>query len=214
MVNAVVMVRKRLEARFRNKSGRGLKPHALIALLLLVPAACAQAGREPSITCDVRPGVSASFKHKIVIEEETWPSALCETHAGREVLRLEAAGGFRLHVRVRTNPDDYIICVIYVNEGERLVLDESTSFVFRYGGHEIESTEILLTDGPREMEVFSTNEQTVVLTADSGRYGKARSGGYLAAVRFPENSLPAGYGSWVPDSFDLRGGGYREESSG
>ena len=191
-----------------------MKPCVLIAMLLLIPAVCAHAGREPSITGDVCPGISASFKHKIAIEEETWPSALAETHAGREVLRLEAAGGFRLHVRVRTNPDDYIICVIYVDEGERLVLDESTSFVFRYGGHEIESTEILLTDGPRETKVFSTSEQTVVLTADSGRYGKARSGGYLAAVRFPENSLPAGYGSWVPDSFDLRGGGYHEESSG
>ncbi len=191
-----------------------MKPYALIALLLLMPAVCAHAGREPSITGDVCPGVSASFKHKIAIEEETWPSALAETHAGREVLRLEAAGGFRLHVRVRTNPDDYIICVIYVDEGQRLVLDESTSFVFRYGGHEIESTEILLTDGPRETKVFSTSEQTVVLTADSSRYSKTQSGGYLAAVRFPENSLPAGHGSWVPDSFDLRGGGYREESSG
>ncbi|MCK4409292.1 MAG: hypothetical protein KAW67_04360 [Candidatus Eisenbacteria sp.] len=191
-----------------------MKPHALIAMILLMLAVCAHAGREPCITGDVCPGVSASFKHKIVIEEETWPSALAETHAGREVLRLEAAGGFRLHVRVRTNPDDYIICVIYVDEGERLVLDESTSFVFRYGGHEIESTEILLTDSPQEMKVFSTSEQTVVLTADSSRYSKTESGGYLAAVRFPENSLPAGHGSWVPDSFDLRGGGYREESSG
>ncbi|MFH1689367.1 MAG: hypothetical protein ABIE42_03915 [Candidatus Eisenbacteria bacterium] len=191
-----------------------MKPHALIAMLLLMTAVCAQAGREPSITGDVRPGVSASFKHKIAIEEETWPSALAETHAGREVLRLEAAGGFKLHTRVRTNPDDYIICVIYIEEGGRLVLDESTSFIFRYGGHEIESTEVLLTDSPREMKVFSTNEQRVVLTPDSTRYARARSGGYLAAVRFPENSLPAGYGSWVPDSFDLRGGGHSEESSG
>ena len=183
-------------------------------MLLLVPAVCAQAGREPSISAEVCPGVSASFKHKIVIEEETWPSALAETHAGREVLRLEAAGGFRLHVRVRTNPDDYIICVIYVDEGRRLVLDESTSFVFRYGNHEIESTEVLLTDSPKETQVFSTNEERVVLTPDTTRYAKARSGGYLAAVRFPENSLPAGRGSWVPDSFDLRGGGHSEESSG
>ncbi|MFH1865046.1 MAG: hypothetical protein ABIK85_04115 [Candidatus Eisenbacteria bacterium] len=191
-----------------------MKPHTLTMMLLLMSAVCAQAGSEPSITGDVRPGVSASFKHKIVIEEETWPSALAETHAGREVLRLEAAGGFRLHTRVRTNPDDYIICVIYIEEGGRLVLDESTSFVFRYGGNEIESTEVLLTDSPQEMEVFSTREQRVVLTPDSTRYAKARSGGYLAAVRFPENSLPAGYGSWVPDSFDLRGGGHSEESSG
>jgi len=182
-------------------------------MVLLLSAVCARAGSEPSITRDVRPGVSASFKHKIAIEEETWPSALAETHAGREVLRLEAAGGFRLHTRVRSNPDDYIICIIYIEEGGRLVLDESTSFVFRYGGSEIESTEVLLTDGPQEMKVFSTNEQRVVLTPDSTRYAKARSGGYLAAVRFPGNSLPAGYGSWVPDSFDLRGGGQSEESS-
>ncbi len=194
--------------------GGVLKPHALMLSILLLSAVCAQAGQEPSITASVRPGVSASFKHKIAIEEETWPSALAETHAGREVLRLEAAGGFRLHTRVRSNPDDYIICVIYIEEGGRLVLDESTSFVFRYGSSEIESTEVLLTDSPKEMKVFSTNEQRVVLTPDSTRYAKARSGGYLAAVRFPGNSLPAGYGSWVPDSFDLRGGGQSEESSG
>ena len=194
--------------------GEVLRAQTLVATLLILTAIPAQAGSEPSITSYVRPGVSASFKHKIAVVEETWPSALAETHAGREVLRLEAAGGFRLHTRVRTNPDDYIICVIYVEEGGRLVLDESTSFVFRYGPHEIESTEILLTDGPKEMRVFSTNEERVVLTPHNTRYAKARSGGYLAAVRFPENSLPAGYGSWVPDSFDLRGGGHSEESSG
>ena len=182
-------------------------------MILLMSAVCAQAGREPSITGDLGPGVRASFKHKIVIEEETWPSVLSETHAGREVLRLEAAGGFRLHARVRTNPDDYIICVIYVEEGGTLVLDESTSFAFWYGDHVIESTEILLTDGPKETSVFSTSEQVIVLTSESARYGKAASGGYLTAVRFPRNSLPAGYGSWVPDSFELRGGGHSEESS-
>jgi hypothetical protein len=191
-----------------------LKPHALIVLLLLISAVCAQAGREPSITSDIGPGVRASFKHKIEIVEETWPSALAETHAGRQALRLEQEGGFKLHVRVRTNPDDYIICVIYVDEGGRLVLDEGTSFVFRYGDHEIESTEVLLTDSLKETKVFSTNEEMVVLTPDTTRYAKASSGGYLAAVRFPENSLPAGFGSWVPDAFDLRGGGHSEESSG
>jgi len=191
-----------------------LRPHALIALLLLLLAARAEAGREPSISGEVVPGVSASFKHKIAIVEETWPSALSETHAGRQALRLEKAGGFKLHARVRNNPDDYIICVIYVDEGERLVLDGGTSFVFRYGPHEIASTEVLLTDGPKEERVFSTTEETVVLTADTTRYAKAQSGGFLSAVRFPGNSLPAGTGSWVPDSFDLRGGGHSEESSG
>jgi hypothetical protein len=191
-----------------------LRPHALIALLLLLLAVGAQAGREPSITSEISPGVSASFKHKIAIVEETWPSALAETHAGREALRLERAGGFKLHSRVRNNPDDYIICVIYIDEGGRLVLDEGTSFVFRYGPHEIVSKEVLLTDGPKETRVFSSNEETVVLTGDSTRYARAQSGGFLTAVRFPGNSLPAGYGSWVPDSFDLRGGGHSEESSG
>jgi hypothetical protein len=190
-----------------------LSPRTLIAIALLLPAVASQAAREPSITDDILPGVRASFKHKIEIVEETWPSALSETRAGKEVLRLEAAGGFRLHVRVRRNPDDYIICVIYVDEGGRLVLDESTSFVFRYGDYEIESTEILLTDGPRETKVFSSNEEPIVLTDDSRRYAKARSGGYLAAVRFPRDSLPKGFGSWVPDSFTLRGGEQSEESS-
>jgi len=179
-----------------------------------MPAVGAHAGREPSIADEISPGVSASFKHKIAIVEETWPSALAETHAGREALRLEKAGGFKLHARVRNHPDDYIICVIYIDEGGRLVLDESTSFVFRYGPHEIESTEVLLTDGPKETRVFSSNEETVVLTGDTTRYARAQSGGFLAAVRFPGNSLPAGHGSWVPDSFDLRGGGHSEESSG
>ena len=94
------------------------------------------------------------------------------------------------------------------------MLDEGTSFVFRYGDVEIESTEVLLTDGPGEMKVFSTLEEDIVLTSESSRYAKAQSGGYLTAVRFPGNSLPKGFGSWVPDSVDLRGGGYREESSG
>ena len=190
-----------------------MKPHALIALLLITLASTAHAGQDPSITGDVSPGVRASFKHKIIIEEETWPSALSETMAGKEALRLEAAGGFQLHVRVRLNPDDYIICVIYVEEGGTLVLDEGTSFVFRYGDIEIESTEVLLTDSPQETKVFSSLEQSIVLTRDTNRYAKAQSGGYLTAVRFPGDSLPKGYGSWVPDSVGLRGGGYREESS-
>lgn len=202
------------EARFKNKPGGGLRPHALIIPLLLITAVCARAGREPAISGDISPGVRASFKHKIAIEEETWPSVLSETLAGREALRLEAAGGFRLHVRVRTDPADYIICVIYVDENGKLVLNEGTSFVFRYGDHEIESTEILLTDGPLETKVYSTKDDVIVLAPDSRRFARTRTGGYLAAVRFPENSLPAGYGSWVPDSFELRGGGYREESSG
>jgi hypothetical protein len=189
------------------------KPRTLTVLLLLATATCVLGGQEPSITADIGPGVSASFKHKIIIEEETWPSVLAETRAGKEVLRLEAEGGFRLHVKVRCNPDDYVICVIYVAEGGRLVLDESTSFVFRYGNHEIVSTEILLTDGPAETRVFSTNEERIVLTDDSRRYARARSGGYLVAVRFPRDSLPPGFGSWVPDTFRLRGGEYREESS-
>jgi hypothetical protein len=191
-----------------------LRPHVLIALVLLLIAVSADAGREPSTTGDVGPGVTASFKHKIAIVEETWPSALSETYAGRQALRLERAGGFKLHTRVRSNPDDYIICVIYVEQGGRLVLDESTSFVFRYGDHEIASTEVLLTDGPTETRVFSTNDEPVVLTAETTRYCRAQSGGFLAAVRFPGNSLPAGHGSWVPDSFDLRGGERDEESSG
>ncbi len=114
-------------------------------------------------------------------------------------------GGFRLHVRVRENPDDYLICVIYVEGSERLVLDHECRFVLRYGDREIESTEILFTDGPAERRVFSTSDDTIVLTTDSDGYAKARSGGYLAAVRFPRGSLPTG-GRWAPDSFELRGG--------
>lgn len=179
---------------------------AIIATsVVLLLAITGRAAREDSITGDLSPGVRASFKHKIIVEQETWPSALMETRAGRAALELEARGGFSLHVRVRERPGDYVICVIYVDEGGRLVLDESSRFAFGYGDAEVESTEILLTDSIEERQVFSTCEETIVLTGRSDRYAKARSGGYLAAVRFPRGSLPGG-GKWVPHSFDLRGG--------
>lgn len=186
---------------------------ATAIVLVLMLAFCAHAGRGSTVSTHIVPGVRASFKHRVIIERETWPSALEETRAGRALLRLESMGGFRLHVRVRENPDDYVICVIYVDEGGRLILDESTRFVFLYDDREVESTEILLTDGPYEKAVFSSNEETIVLTSDSVRYAKAKSGGYLTAVRFPGNSLPAG-SRWVPRSFELRGGDYDENVSG
>jgi hypothetical protein len=184
---------------------------ATSATLLIAPLT--SAGREDGITGRLSPGVRASFKHRIVIEEETWPSALMETRAGRAALALESRGGFRLHVRVRENPDDYVIAVIYVDRDGKLMLDRDARFVFVYGGREIESTEILLTDSIEERRVFSSNETTIVLTSRSPLYARVRSGGYLAAVRFPENSLPKGRG-WVPDVFELRGGDNCEGTSG
>jgi hypothetical protein len=183
------------------------------AALILVLAFLAPAHGEDTITRDVTPGVRASFKHRIEIERETWPSALQETRAGRAMIQLEAMGGFRLHVRVRENPDDYLVCVIYVDGDARVVLDRNTRFVFDYGEQEVESTEILFTDGPAEKRVYSTSDGTIVLTNDSTQYAKARSGGYLAAVRFPGNSLPR-EGRWVPNSFELRGGEQHAEARG
>lgn len=183
---------------------------ASVVLLLTMPGSAA---REGSITGDLSPGVRASFKHKIIIERETWPSALMETREGRAALALEERGGFRLHVRVREEPGDYVICVIYVDRGGRLVLDGTSRFVFGYGETEVESTEILLTDSIEERQVFSTCEETIVLTERSSRYAKVRSGGYLAAVRFPRGSLPGG-GKWVPQSFDLRGGECDADAAG
>jgi hypothetical protein len=176
-----------------------------IGCLLAIPS---YAAREGSITGDLSPGVRASFKHRIVIEEETWPSALMETREGRAALALEEAGGFRLHVRVRENPDDYLLCVLYLDDNGLLVLDSGSRFVLHYGDREVESTEILLTDSIQEREVWSAAEQTIVLTSHSGRYARVRSGGYLTLVRFPAGSLPKG-GEWVPDSFDLMRGGER-----
>lgn len=179
---------------------------AIIATsVVLLLAMSGNAAREGGITGDLSPGVQASFKHKIVVEQETWPSALMETREGRAALALEERGGFRLHVRVREEPGDYVICVIYVDVGGRLVLDRSSRFVFTYQDIDVESTEILLTDSIEERRVFSTCEETIVLTDRSSMYAKVRSGGYLAAVRFPKGSLPQG-GKWVPCSFALRGG--------
>lgn len=179
---------------------------AIIATsVVLLLTMSGNAAREGSITGDLSPGVRASFKHKIIVEQETWPSALMETREGRAALELERRGGFRLHVRVREEPGDYVVCVIYVDDGGRLVLDRNSRFVFRYLDTEVESAEILLTDSIEERQVFSSCEETIVLTARSQMYAKVRSGGYLAAVRFPKGSLPGG-GNWVPCSFVLRGG--------
>ena len=179
--------------------------------LLIAPTLCA--AREDGITADLSPGVRASLKHKIIIEEETWPSALMETRAGRAALELEARGGFRLHVRVRENPDDYVIAVIYVSDEGTLILDESSRFVLVYDGREVESTEILMTDSIQERTVWSSLETPIFLTSRGDRYARVRSGGYLAAVRFPKNSLPKGRG-WVPDAFELRGGDRCEDVPG
>ena len=179
--------------------------------LLIAPTLCA--AREDGITADLSPGVRASLKHKIIIEEETWPSALMETRAGRAALALESRGGFRLHVRVRENPDDYVIAVIYLSDNGTLILDGHTRFVLMYDGREVESTEILMTDGIEERKVWSSLETPMFLTCNGNRYARVRSGGYLAAVRFPGNSLPKGRG-WVPDAFELRGGDSCEGASG
>lgn len=172
---------------------------------VLLFAICGHAAREGSITGDLSPGVSASFKHKVVIEQEAWPSALMETREGRAALELEARGGFRLHVRVRENPGDYVVCVFYLEDDGRVVFDEFTSLVFHYDDRSVESIEILLTDSIEERSVWSSSDDTVVLTSNSTMYAKAQSGGYLAVVRFPGGSLPSS-GSWVPGSFELRGG--------
>jgi len=174
---------------------------AVLALLAVPP----RAGGERSVSCVLSPGVRASLKHRIAVEQETWPSALAETRAGRELLRLEAAGGFRLHVRVRETPGDYAVCVIYVDAGGRVVLDDRSRFVLAYGKRRVESTEILFTDSIQERRVFSTADGPIVLTDRSTGYAKAASGGYLAIVRFPDGSLPKGR-DWLPDMFVLRGG--------
>jgi hypothetical protein len=174
---------------------------AMVTLLAVPPRAVG----EGSVTCELSPGVRASLKHRIVVEEETWPSALAETRAGRELLRLEEAGGFRLHVRVRETPGDYVVCVIYVDEGARLVLDEGSRVELAYGSRRLRSSEILLTDDITERRVFSASDGPVVLTADATRYAKAASGGFLTIVRFPDGTLPQGR-DWLPDSFGLRGG--------
>lgn len=181
-----------------------------VAVALAVPP---RAGGEGSVTCVLSPGVRASLKHRIVVEEETWPSVLMETRAGRELLKLEEAGGFRLHVRVRETPGDYLLCVIYVDDGGRVVLDGGSRVVLCYGRRRVESTEILLTDGLAEREVYSTADESIVLTPSSGRYAKAASGGYLAIVRFPDDSLPRNR-DWVPDSFELKGGEGNESAAG
>ncbi len=179
-----------------------------ITVLLAVPP---RAGGEGSVTCALSPGVRASLKHKIIVEQETWPSALVETRAGRELLRLEEAGGFRLHVRVRQKPGDYVVCVIYVDEGGKLVLDGGSRFVLAYGAHRVESTEVLFTDSLAERRVYSTKDAPIVLTARTTAYAKAASGGYLAIVRFPDGSLPDDR-EWLPDSFALRGGEVSEDA--
>ncbi len=176
-----------------------------VILVLLILALGAQAGRKQCIEREVAPGVIAAFKHKVEIVEETWPSALSQTRAGRECIRLESRGGFRLHTRIRENPDDYVMCVVYVEDGGRLELCDDCRFVFTYGDREVSSTEMLLTDSIIEKRVFSTLESRIVLTEESGSYAKARSGGYLVAVRFDQGSL-RGSDGWVPDSFELRRG--------
>jgi hypothetical protein len=171
----------------------------------LLFAVCGEAAREGSITGDLSPGAQASFKHRIIVEQETWPSALMETREGRAALELESRGGFRLHTRVRENPGDYVICIIYVDEDARVVLDPSSAFIFHYGDRSVPSTEVLLTDSIEELRVWSSSEQPVVLASGPSPYTRAQSGGFLTVVRFPEGSLPGGNG-WVPSSFELRGG--------
>jgi hypothetical protein len=177
-------------------------------VLLAVPP---RADGEDSVTCALSSDVRVSLKHRIVVEQETWPSALVETRAGRELLRLEEAGGFRLHVRVRETPGEYVVCVIYVDEGGRLVLDGDTRLVLAYGDHRVVSSEFLFTDNIAERRVYSTKDAPVVLTDRTTTYAKAASGGYLAIVRFPDESLPEDR-EWLPDSFELRGGEGSEDA--
>ncbi len=176
-----------------------------VILVLLILALGAQAGRKQCIEREVAPGVIAAFKHKVEIVEETWPSVLSQTRAGRECIRLESRGGFRLHTRIRENPDDYVMCVVYVEDGGRLELCDDCRFVFTYGEREVTSKEMLLTDSVLEKRVFSTCDSKIVLTEESGSYARVRSGGYLVAVRFDQGSL-RGSDGWVPDSFELRRG--------
>jgi len=179
-----------------------------MTVLLAVPP---RADGEGSVACALSPGVRVSLKHKIIVEQETWPSALVETRAGRELLRLEEAGGFRLHVRVRETPGDYVVCVIYVDEGGKLVLDGTSRLVLAYGNHRVLSTDFLFTDSIAEKHVYSTRDAPVVLTAGTTKYARAASGGYLAIVGFPDGSLPDDR-EWLPDSFELRGGEGSEDA--
>jgi hypothetical protein len=203
------MSHARWSAEFAVIEEKSVKHGLIIAVGVFLLTASALVSSEDSITGEIVPGVRASFKHRIDVVSETWPSALMETAGGRACLDLESKGGFRLHARVRECPGEYLICVIYVGDGTKLVLGRDTRFVLLYGNRRVESDEILLTDGPEERRVYSSKEDPIVLTDHSKTYAKARSGGFLAAVRFSGGSLPT-KGSWVPDSFVLRGGDVHE----
>ena len=155
----------------------------LIAVGIITTPACA------SDSFEVSPKQGAVIVGKHLVKERelwtiTWPEAIQD---------LERRGGMKLRAEMRENWDDYVLSVLYLDDGVWFDFTRDNTLVLRYGEIEVASLECLAAGDAREMTLYyaSRNE----LYFDDTWDPTTKSGGYLLAFRFDKDSLPRG-GQW------------------
>jgi len=152
---------------------------------LIFPVPHAHAG--DSFETSPKRGVSIVGKH-LVEARELWTIAWPE-----QAQECERRGGMKMRVEMRENWDDYVLAVLYLDDGVWFNLTRTDTLVLYYGDTEVTSSECLAAGDATETELFKASRNELVF-GDTWE-PTTRSGGYLLAFRFNEDSLPRG-GPW------------------
>lgn len=122
------------------------------------------------------------------------------------VQRIAERGGMKMRREMLDQWDDYVLAVLYLDDGVWFNITMHDTLVLSYGSTSITSSECLASRDVTETELFRASRNE--LSFDDTWKPNTKSGGYLLAFRFAEDSLPRG-GAWGfkrPDAVHLQRG--------
>ena len=155
-----------------------------LALAVFLPRPC-KAG--DNFETSPKEGVSIVGKH-LVEERELWAITWPEP-----VQELERRGGMKMRAEMRENWADYVLAVLYLDDGVWFSFTRDDTLVLCYGDSLVASSECLVAGDMMETTLYRASRNELYF--DDTWNPTTKSGGYLLAFRFNENSLPRG-GQW------------------